>query len=262
MELTVDGKSVHAGTGGTDFDSDRPCVVFIHGAGMDHTVWALQTRYFAYHGNSVLAVDMPGHGRSEGPALDSVVSMADWAARLIEAAGVAQAALVGHSMGAIAALAAAARHPGRVRRLALLGATMAMPVHPDLLAATRDDPARAIQFIVSWAYGPRAHLGGMRAPGLWMLAGGQRLLERDAADVLATDFAACDAYGGGLEAAAKVACPTLILCGGQDRMTPTRNAEALRAAIADARLEIIADGGHMMMIEEPDQTLDALKGFL
>ena len=262
MELTVDGKTVYTGTGGTDFDGARPCVVFVHGAGMDHTVWALQTRYFAHHGNSVLAVDMPGHGRSEGPALDSVGSMADWTARLIEAAGIAQAVLVGHSMGAITTLAVAARHPERVRRLALLGATLAMPVHPDLLAATRDDPARAIQFIVSWAYGPRAHFGGMRAPGLWMLAGGRRLLERDATSVLATDFAACNAYEGGLDAAAKVACPTLILCGGQDRMTPKRDAEALRAAIADARLEIIADGGHMMMIEEPDRTLDALKVFL
>ncbi len=262
MELEVDGKTAHAGTGGAAFDPALPCVAFIHGGGMDHTVWALQARYFAHHGRAVLAVDLPGHGHSEGPPLEDIPAMADWLARLLDAAGVAKAKVVGHSMGAITAIEMAARHPERTEALALLGATSAMPVNAALLDATRDDPALAIQFIVSWAYGAKAHLGGMRAPGLWMLAGGQRLLERGAAGMLFADFNACNAYQGGDQATAKVSCPTLILCGDRDRMTPARDGRALAGSIKESRLETIADGGHMMMIEEPDQTLDALKSFL
>src|SRR5208282_6918113 len=98
---------------------------------MDHTVWTLQTRYFAHHGRSVLAVDLPGHGRSEGPQPGSIEGYAEWMARLIEAAGAARAALAGHSMGALIALEAAARAPERVSALALLGVAARMPVHPD-----------------------------------------------------------------------------------------------------------------------------------
>ncbi|MDP6353122.1 MAG: alpha/beta hydrolase [Alphaproteobacteria bacterium] len=262
MRLAVESKSVHAGTGGFPIDIAKPLTVFVHGAGMDHTVWALQTRYFANHGQSVLAVDMPGHGRSDGPALTSVGAMADWLGQLIGAAGFEQAMLVGHSMGAIATLEAAARHPDQVRKLALLGAAPTMPVHPDLLAAARDDIDLAVQFIVSWAYGTRAHIGGTQAPGLWMLAGGRRLLHQAAPGVLATDFAACADYAGGAAAAARVRAPTLILCGDSDRMTPARESRKFEAAIAEARLVMIPGGGHMMMVEQPDATLDALKAFL
>jgi pimeloyl-ACP methyl ester carboxylesterase len=99
MEIAVDGKAVFAATGGRSFDPALPSLAFVHGAAMDHTVWALQTRYFAHHGRNVLAVDLPGHGRSDGPALDSIGALADWLARLLDALGVERAALAGHSMG-------------------------------------------------------------------------------------------------------------------------------------------------------------------
>ena len=121
MELTVSGNTVFASTGGRALDRDAPLIVLIHGAGMDHSVWSLQTRYLAHHGRSVLAVDLPGHGRSGGEPLTTIEDLADWVPKLIDAAGFGQAALVGHSMGAITALEAATRHPERVRALALLG---------------------------------------------------------------------------------------------------------------------------------------------
>src|SRR5918999_794775 len=130
MELRIDGKPAFAATGGRPFDPTLPTMLFVHGAGMDHTVWALQARYFAHRGRGVLAVDLPGHGRSAGPALGSIREIADWLASLIEAAGVDRAALAGHSMGALAALDCAARYPERVRALALLGEAARMPVHP------------------------------------------------------------------------------------------------------------------------------------
>jgi pimeloyl-ACP methyl ester carboxylesterase len=262
MDLEVDGTTVHAATGGVGFDPARPLVVFLHGAGMDHTVWALQSRYFGHNRRAVLAPDLPGHGRSAGPPLASVAELGAWVWRLVDAAGGREAALVGHSMGALAALEAAAREPARATALVLLGASAEMPVNDDLLAAAHDDPALASRMIVSWGFGRRGHVGGMRAPGLWMMGGGLSLLERAGDGVLYTDFAACNAYRGGLDAASRVACPTLIVCGDGDRMTPARAAGPLAAAIAAAKTTVIGDAGHMIMVEQPDRTLDALTAFL
>jgi pimeloyl-ACP methyl ester carboxylesterase len=262
VELQVDGRKAFAATGGRPFDPAKPAVVFIHGAGMDHTVWTLQTRYFAHHGRSVLAVDLPGHGRSEGPQPGSIEGYAEWIARLIEAAGAARAALAGHSMGALIALEAAARAPERVSALALLGVAARMPVHPDLLAAADANDPRAFELVTSWGYGKAAHLGGNRAPGLWMLGGGKRLLERSAPGMLASDFRACDAYKTAADAASRVSCPTLFVLGAADRMTAPKAATPLADAVRGARTVILPQAGHMMMIEQPDATLDALRTIL
>ena len=258
MQLTVDGRAVFAATGGKAFDPEQPSIVFIHGSGMDHTVWTLQTRYFAHHGRSVLAVDLPGHGRSAGPPLTSIGAIADWIVRLLDAAGASKAALAGHSMGALAALEAAARAPGRVWALALLGVAEHMKVHPDLIRSATAHEHAAIDLIASWGFGRRAHLGGAQAPGLWMMGGGVRLLERNIAGVLATDLNACNAYDGGAAAAAKLRCPTLLLLGELDRMTPPQAARPLAQRIADARVVTLPATGHMMMVEQPDRTLDEL----
>src|SRR5882672_11161861 len=111
MDFTVDGQTVFATSGGTEFDPARPVIVFLHGAGFNRTTWRLQTRWFAHHGRSVLAVDFPGHGRSQGVPLSSIPALADWTAKFIAATGLKDAALVGHSMGALVALDTAARHP-------------------------------------------------------------------------------------------------------------------------------------------------------
>lgn len=261
MELRVDGKRVFAATGGRAFDPSRPAVVFIHGAGFDHTAWQLQARYYAHHGRSVLAVDLPGHGRSDGPVLGSIDALVGWLERLLDAAGVEKTALVGHSLGALVALAAAARLPDRVTALALLGVAARMPVHPELQSLAARDVARAGALVVDWGYGPAAHLGGHRAPGLWMMTGGLRVIERSAPGVLAADLAACNAYDGAEADAARVRCPTLLVLGISDRMTPLKGGLALAAKIAGARVARI-DAGHFMMIERPDATLDALREVL
>jgi len=258
MELQVDEKNVFAATGGKPFDATLPVVVFVHGAGMDHTVWALQTRWFAWHGRSVLAVDLPGHGKSDGPALESIDEIAAWLNRLVDATGAENASLVGHSMGALAALAAAATGGDRISGLALLGVGAEMPVHPDLLAATKSNDPAAWDLIVSWGFGKPAHFGLNRAPGMWMQGGGRSLLARSPDDVLGIDMAACDAYKGALEAAAKVICPTLIICGNRDQMTPPQASAPVADAIKGAQTIVIDGAGHMMMAEKPDETLDAL----
>src|SRR5689334_6552017 len=178
MELAVDGAKVHAATGGRDFDPTRPLVVFLHGASLDHTVWALLARWFAHRGHAVLAPDLPGHGRSEGAPLASIAAMADWTAALIAASGASRATIVGHSMGSLVALETAARHSERVAAIGLIGTAAAMPVSRELLAAAEANDHAAIDMLRIWGYGFRAGLGGSLAPGMWMLGGAERLLER------------------------------------------------------------------------------------
>lgn len=262
MELSVEGQKVFAATGGRPFDPSKPAVVFVHGAGMDHTVWPLQARWFAHHGRSVLAVDLPGHGRSEGKPLESVPALGAWLVALVAASGARDVALVGHSMGALAVLEATSQAPDRVAKLALLGVSAPMAVHPDLLKSAAAGETLASELVAAWGFGRRAHLGGNQAPGLWMLGSGLSLLETGPRGALGIDLAACNAYQGADAAAAKVTCPTLFLCGATDIMTPPKAAAALAARIAGARSVTLADAGHMMMIERPDATLAALKNFL
>ena len=262
MELTVDNKKVYAATGGRDFDPTLPGVIFIHGSGMDHTVWQLQTRYFAWHGRAVLAVDLPGHGRSDGPALTSIAGMADWTGAVIEAAGLKSAGVVGHSIGTFIAIEAAVRFPKLVSAIGLCATAASMPVHPNLLGAAQKGDHVAMDMVTSWGFDRRAHLGGHKAPGYWMLGGGLRVLEQDKTAVLGVDLAAANDYGDALEAAAKVKCPTMFVLGEKDRMTSVKAAGPLIDVISDGQVEIIPDCGHMMMVEMPDQTLDALRRVL
>jgi pimeloyl-ACP methyl ester carboxylesterase len=261
MQIAVDGRRVYAATGGRPFDAAKPVVVFIHGTGQDHTNWQLPARWFAWHGHAVLAVDLPGHGRSDGPALASVPEMAAWIGRLLTAVGAEAAALVGHSLGGAIALEAAAAPGSRVRHLALLGAAPALPVNAALLEAARERPLEAHRLIISWALGAEAKLGGNAVPGLWLTNASLALLARNGPGVLATDFVACNAWQSGLEAARCVRCPTLIIIGAKDLMTPPRAGRQLAQHIAGARSVTLANCGHMLMAEAPDAVLDALIEF-
>jgi pimeloyl-ACP methyl ester carboxylesterase len=262
MEITVDGRRAFASTGGEVFDVGLPAAVLIHGAGMDHTVWSLQARYLAHHGHGVLAIDLPGRGRSQGPLLESVEAMAEWVGKLLDSVGLARAALVGHSMGALVALEAAAQLPARVSHLGLIGVASSMPVHPDLLAAAKANHALASALVTSWGFGQSGHLGRNPSPGLWMMGGAFRLLEHAAAGVLANDLAACAVYQDAPAAAAKVACPTLLLLGADDRMTPAKKGRELALSIRGAEVRMLPAVGHMVMAEAPDETIDALADLL
>jgi pimeloyl-ACP methyl ester carboxylesterase len=261
-QLTVNGRAVYAHTGGRPFDPARPVAVLLHGAGMDHTVWSLQTRYLAHHGRSVLAVDLPGHGRSGGEPLGSVAALADWVVALLDVVGVVKAALIGHSMGALVALDAAARHSDRVESVALLGAAERMPVHPDLLAAAAAGEPSAIELVIGWGHGPRGHSGGSPIPGLALIPGGRRLMTTVKPGVLGVDLAACNAYAQGGAAADAVACPALFILGALDRMAPVKAGRSLANRIQQSQVVTIPATGHMVMIEAPDATVDALASFL
>ena len=261
MQVDLDGRPVFVATGGRPHAPGAPLAVFLHGAGMDHSVWALPARWFAHHGCNVAAVDLPGHGGSEGPPLASIEALAAWTLSLVERLGGGKALLVGHSMGSLAALEAAALEPDRAAGLGLVGTAAAMPVHPTLLAAAAANDPAAIAMVSLWGLGPAATLGGSETPGLWMLGGAERLLKNAAPGVLGVDLAACNAYRGGLAAAAKVAAPTLLVLGERDLMTPRAAGEALGRAIAGSRAVVVPGAGHLLPAERPEALLAALRGF-
>lgn len=262
MRLSVNGNETYAYTGGKAFNKALPTVVFIHGAQHDHSVWSLQSRYLAHHGYGVLALDLPGHGRSNGEALPSVEAIAAWVIAVLDAAGVEKAALVGHSMGSLVALECAGAYPARVAKLALVGTANPMRVSDELLGATRDDEPLAQDMVNIWSHSTYAAKPSNPGPGFWIVGSNLRLMQRIRPGVMHTDFVACNAYAGGKERAAQVVCPALLVLGDSDMMTHPKGARELQSLIKGQRTVLVKSSGHALMAEQPDAVLDALKGFL
>ena len=265
MDLTVNGNKAWAYTGGKPLAAALPCVVFIHGALHDHSVWTLLARWCAHHGHGVLAVDLPGHGRSAGAPLASVEASADWVLALLDAAGVQHVALVGHSMGSLIALEAAAKAPPRVTRLVMVGTAYPMKVSDALLATARDEPLKAIDMVNVLSHSTHAAKPSYPGPGSWLHGGNRALMRRvqagqSAVNLFHHDFSVCDAYAGGLQAAARVQCPTTFILGERDQMTQPRHSAEL-ARLLKAQVHMIA-AGHALMTEAPDPVLAALRSAL
>ncbi|MCG2592963.1 alpha/beta hydrolase [Ramlibacter sp. XY19] len=266
MELQVNGAPTFVYSGGKPFDAAKPTVVFIHGVLNDHSVWILQTRYFAHHGFNVLAPDLPGHAKSGGEAPKSVEEGADFVLALLDAAGVQQAALVGHSFGSLIALEAAARAPQRITRIALVGTAFPMKVTPALLDNAQNNPEKAIAMVNTFSHSMMAPPPSALGPGTWLYGGSRALMRRVLAsntkvNVFHRGFVACDSYANGEAAMAQVQCPVLFLLGRSDAMAPPKAAQGLQAKARDGRT-VLVEAGHQMMTEAPDAVLFALKDFL
>jgi pimeloyl-ACP methyl ester carboxylesterase len=268
MKLHVQGREAFAYTGGKPFDATQPAIVFVHGALHDHSVWGLQSRSLAHHGWAVLAPDLPGHGRSAGPAPASVENAAHWIVDLLDAAGVQRATLVGHSLGSLVALEAAAALGDRASGLVMVGTTFPMRVSPALLSTSREAPLQAIDMVNAFSHSTYAAKPSSPAPGFLLHGVNRALMRRLQAAYAAAghgnlfhqDFLACDAYANGLVAAARVSCPVRFVLGSADQMTPARSAGTLAAALkADV---VTLPAGHSLMGEAPDGVLNAIRSFV
>lgn len=258
MKLDVGGNEAFAYTANHEIDASKRTVVFIHGAGLDHSWFALQSRYFGYHGWNVLALDLPGHGRSAGPALTSVAAMADWVVRFLDQLKISKACFVGHSMGTLISLDCAARHPEHVERIALIATASPMKVGEAFLEAAKRNSYDAFDMSTIWGHAPQVPLGGNPNPGMWMYGDTQARLERLGPGVLHADLKACNDY----VLTGQVKCPVLFILGKRDVMTPPRAAKSLQDQIPGAKTVVIDLSGHSLMAEAPDATLDALIEFL
>jgi pimeloyl-ACP methyl ester carboxylesterase len=260
--VEVDGRAAFAYTAAHAIDPAKPTVMFVHGAGLDHSSFGLQSRYFGYHGRNVLALDLPAHGRSEGPPLASIEAIADWLSRVLKTLKLEKASVVGHSMGSLAALEFAARYPAQCERIVLVGTGYPMKVAAPFLEAARDNDDSAFDMHTIWGHGAQAAFGANPNPGMWMYGDALARLERLAPGVLHADLKACNDYTGAEAAAEKVKCPALFVLGRRDVMTPPRAAKTLQERIAGAKAVEIGASGHTLMAEAPDAVLDALIGFI
>jgi pimeloyl-ACP methyl ester carboxylesterase len=260
----------YAYTGGKAFEASKPTLVFIHGVLNDHSVWILQTRYLAHHGFNVLAVDLPGHGRSGGNAPCSVEEAAQFVEALLDAAGVPLAGLVGHSWGSLIALETAARLKERITHLALVGTAFPMQVSPALMEASLNEPMKALHMVNVLSRATLAAPPSALGPGTWVygasMALGRRVLASNRkVNIFHRGFVACDSYANGLEAMASLTCPVLCVLGQRDQMTPPRAAQRLiEQAKASGKLMRVVKvpAGHHQMSESPEETLAALTAFL
>ena len=277
MFITVQGHSSYCYTGGKPFDPSKPTLVFIHGVLNDHSVWILQTRYFAHHGFNVLAVDLPGHGKSEGSCPKSVEEAAEFILALLDAAGVKRAALIGHSWGSLIALHTASLAPERVSQLALVGTAFPMKVSPALLDTSLNEPMKAIEMVNTFSHSSLSPPPSALGPGTWLYGGSRALMRRVYSNAMAgpsrenvfhIGFAACDRYEGAFLALNRALAhmeyahsAILFIVGKADQMTTPKAAQALIDKAPGAKV-VKVSGGHQMMTESPEETLQALADFL
>ncbi len=259
MRIDVNQHEVFSATGGKPFDSSLPTVVFIHGSGLDHRSFALQTRWFAYHGYSVLAPDLPGHSLSVGEACASIEDSAKWMADYLDVAGVSAAHLVGHSQGFLTALEFAKANPGRVLSLCAIGTAAAIPVNQALIDTAKESSAKAAHMMVNWGFGPSTHNGISPVPGMQPIAIGRAIMS---ANPLAVDLQSCANYTGGDEAVGSLGnIPGACILADKDKMTPLK--AGLKLAEGMGVTPVVIKGyGHMLPIEAPRKTLEALRVFI
>ena len=270
MYLQVNNHKTFCYAAGKTTEPAKPTVVFIHGVLNDHSVWILQSRYMANHGWNVLAVDLPGHCKSEGNAPASVEEAAKFIAALLDASGIEKAALVGHSWGSLIALEAAANLGERISHLVLVGTAFPMKVSPALLESSLNNPMAALKMINVFSRSTLSAPPSALGPGTWVygasMALGRRVLASNTqANVFHRGFKACDDYANGEAAISQVTCPILFLLGADDQMTQVKAAQLLidKARSSGKNLQVVSLAvGHHQMTEAPEETLMAIKDFL
>jgi pimeloyl-ACP methyl ester carboxylesterase len=228
-------------------------VVLLHGAGGTHLSWPPQIRRLA--GEKIYALDLPGHGKSEGSGRQSVDEYVEDVIAFMRELKLRAAVLVGHSMGSAVALTLALKHPKQVLGLGLLGSGPRLRVASNLLEAVESPNAfeAAVEMVNGNCFSSETRQS--------LLELSKRIMLEIRQPVLAGDFLACNEFDVTNELE-KINIPTLIICGVEDRMTPLKLSESLRDGIANSQLHVLEHAGHMVMLEQPNAVADLLKKFI
>ena len=254
MYITLNNEKIFVGTGHKEFIPSQPTIAFIHGAGMSHLVWALYTRYYAHNGFNVLAIDLPGHGHSQGVLRPSIEAMADFVNEVLDHFEIADCRLIGHSMGSLVAIETAYRCPSRIAKLVLIGCAYPMAVGEPLLEAARNDDPSAIDMMVIWGHDYAEQIGGNRVPGVRALNLAKRWLQAAGPGVLFNDLNACNEYQNAQQAVPNMQIPITMIVGDRDKMTPPKVAASVAKAQAHVNFRTIKKCGHGCMLEQPEKT--------
>ena len=258
MNIVVNAHNTFVATGGCTFDPKKPTVVFVHGSGLDHRSWALQSRWFAFHGFSVFAPDLPGHSLSEGEPIKSIEDMGKWLVKALKVAGCESIHLVGHSQGFLVALEAASSLGTKLKTLTAVASASSIPVNEALVEAAKKSPADAADMLLKWGFGSQSQSGVSAVPGMQPIGIGRQIMS---SNPLAIDLIACTRYKNGIKRARNIQIPSNVILATEDKNTPHRFGLEL-ADILNAETTSIDNAGHMLPMESPKKSLDAIKSFI
>jgi pimeloyl-ACP methyl ester carboxylesterase len=251
-QIEVDDRQIfYRSHGAASAKPDRAPLILVHGAGGTLMNWPPNIRRLPE--TLIYAVDLPGHGKSSGPVLQSIPGYLDALVKFAEALDLSRFVLAGHSMGGAIAIEMAMQAPARLAGMVVIGAGSRLSVRPSILAGLRDQYEKTCTWLVKQLFGPEAD---RRLP-----IGYLRYLSLLDRELLYSDFLACDAFDRS-EQVSSIDVPTLIVCGADDRMTPPDASRFLHKQIAGSQIELIDNAGHMVMLEKPGVVAATIDGFL
>ena len=256
MIISIQNKSVHASDAGQGIQNSRDTIVFLHGSGLSHIVWSLTEQFFSNKNFNVLSIDLPGHGNSEGPCLNSIEKIADWLEKVFEELKLKNIILVGHSQGCLEALEYSFKYKDRIKKIVFVGSSYRMPVNKDLIDLALDGDSDAVKLMMKWGYeGSKKFIGGNPV---------EKIIQspRDISEILAIDLVACNNYKNGLEAAKAINCPTLLILGELDKMVNLEAGKKFSDLVKNSITHIINGSGHMIMIEKAFEMREKVLEFL
>ena len=256
MIFQLENKNIHASDSGQGIDMNKDTIVFLHGSGLSHIVWSLAEQFFSSKNYNVLSIDLPGHGNSDGPCLDSVEKIADWMEKVFDKLKLKNLILVGHSQGCLEILEYSSRYKERLKKLVFVGGSNKMPVHPDLIELAQSGHSDAVKLMMKWGYeGSKKFIGGNPV---------EKIIQspRDISEILAVDLNACNNYSNGSEAAKVIDLPSMLIFGELDKMVNLEAGKKFSNLIKNSTTHVIKGCGHMIMIEKAFEMREKILEFL
>jgi len=256
LKITIQNKSVYASDAGQGIENSRDTIIFLHGSGLSHIVWSLTEQFFSNKKFNVLSIDLPGHGNSEGPCLDSIEKIADWLEKVFEELKLKNIILVGHSQGCLEALEYSFKYKNRLKKIVFVGGSYRMPVNKDLIDLASDGDSDAVKLMMKWGFeGSKKFIGGNPV---------EKIIQspRDISEILAVDLIACNNYQNGPDAAKALNCPALFIFGELDKMANLENGKKFANLVKKSTTHIIIGSGHMIMIEKAFEMREKILEFL
>ena len=256
MIIEIENKSVHASDAGQGANSSKDTIVFLHGSGLSHIVWSLSEQFFSSKNFNVLSIDLPGHGNSEGPCLNSIEKITEWLEKVFDKLNLKNLIIVGHSQGCLEAIEYSFKYKKRLKKMVLIGGSYRMPVNKDLIDLASNGDSDAVKLMMKWSYeGSKKFIGGNPV---------EKIINspRDISEILAVDLIACNNYSNGYDAAKAINCPVLLVFGELDKMVNIEAGKKFANLVKGSETHIINGCGHMIMIEKAFEMREKVLEFL